>query len=85
VGAYFRERLQSLCDRFERVVEVRGRGLMLGLGLTGGAGDLYKYLLSRGIITNAVGDKTIRLVPPFIIGEEEIDTCVERMAEWASA
>jgi predicted acetylornithine/succinylornithine family transaminase len=82
VGGYFRERLQGLCDRFERAVEVRGRGLMLGLGLESGAGDLYKYLMANGIIANVVGDKTVRLVPPFIIGEPEIDVCVSRMAEW---
>ena len=82
VGAYFYAQLQQLCDRFESAVEVRGRGLMLGLGLTGGAGELYRYLLGEGIIVNAVGDETIRLVPPLIIEESDIDVCVAKMAQW---
>lgn len=80
VGRYFREKLESLCNRFDQAVEVRGKGLMLGLGLTDGAADLYKHLLHDGIIVNAVGDKTIRLVPPFVVSEEEIDICTDRMA-----
>ncbi len=30
IGAYFKDRLQRLCDQYDRAVEVRGRGLMLG-------------------------------------------------------
>ena len=82
VGAYFRGRLQTLCDRFDRALEVRGRGLMLGLGLTHGAADLYRFLLQNGVIANAVGDKTLRILPPFIITREEIDVVVETMQSW---
>ncbi len=82
VGAYFREQLEALCARFDKAVEVRGRGLMLGLGMTGGAGDLYRYLLHEGVIVNAVGDHTIRIVPPYIISEHEIDIAIQKMSVW---
>jgi acetylornithine aminotransferase len=82
VGAYFRGRLEDLKARHTRVTGVRGRGLMLGLGLESGAADLYHYLLEEGVIVNNVGDKTIRLVPPLILGREEIDIAVEKIGKW---
>ena len=85
MGSYFKGRLQGLCDRYDKAVEVRGRGLMLGLGLKQGAMALYKYLLSEGVIVNAVGDHTIRLVPPFIIGTDDVNQCVEKMESWLAS
>ena len=82
IGRYFRDRLQGLCDRYDRATEVRGRGLMLGLGLASGAKQLYEHLLTEGVIVNPVGDRTIRLLPPLIISEREIDVCTEKMAGW---
>jgi len=82
MGAYFRSRLEELCTKFPRAVEVRGRGLMLGLGLTGGAGDCYKYLLKNGVIVNAVGETTLRIVPPYIIARADIDMAIEHIEAW---
>jgi predicted acetylornithine/succinylornithine family transaminase len=82
MGDYFRARLEALCATYPRATEVRGRGLMLGLGLTNGAGDLYKHLLKNGIIVNAVGQFTIRIVPPFIITREDIDFAVNHIEAW---
>lgn len=82
VGEYFRSRLLELCARHGRALEVRGRGLMIGLGMTDGAQALYKHLLRHGVIVNAVGDTTIRILPPLIVALPEIDVAVERMEEW---
>ena len=82
MGAYFRQQLESLCERFPQAVTVRGQGLMLGLGLAGGAPAMAKDLLDQGVIVNAVGEHTIRLVPPLIVSEPEIDECVEKMSTW---
>lgn len=81
VGAYFKQQLVTLCQ-FDRVREVRGMGLMLGLGMESGAKELYKFLLKKRIIANAVGDHTIRLTPPLIITESDVDTCVSAMRQW---
>ncbi|HRX85697.1 MAG TPA: aminotransferase class III-fold pyridoxal phosphate-dependent enzyme, partial [Phycisphaerae bacterium] len=82
VGEYFRTRLERLCAQYPQATEVRGRGLMLGLGLTEGAGALCKHLLHNGVIVNAVGDTTIRIVPPYIITRAEIDEAVTAMEGW---
>lgn len=56
------------------VAEVRGSGLLLGVGLTASvASHVVAEALDRGLIVNAATDDTIRLAPPLIIGDAEID------------
>lgn len=56
------------------VAEVRGRGLLLGVGLTAPvAARVVAEALDRGLIINAANDDSIRLAPPLIIGDAEID------------
>lgn len=74
-GAGLRERLLGL----DGVHEVRGRGLMLGVGLEEGidAPALALELLRRGLIVNAPEPGTLRLLPPLVIGEPEAERAVE--------
>lgn len=56
------------------VSEVRGRGLLLGVGLDRPiAGAVVAAALDRGLIVNAANDSSIRLAPPLIIGDGEIE------------
>lgn len=56
------------------IAEVRGRGLLLGVGLTAPvATRVVAVALDRGLIINAANDESIRLAPPLIIGDAEID------------
>ncbi|MGI9645918.1 MAG: aspartate aminotransferase family protein, partial [Ilumatobacteraceae bacterium] len=60
------------------VVDIRGRGLMLGVALAEGldAKQVYTDLLEQGVIVNAVDPSTIRLVPPITVTDDEIDEAV---------
>jgi predicted acetylornithine/succinylornithine family transaminase len=60
------------------VVDVRGRGLMLGVELAEGldAKAIYADLLDNGLIVNAVTPTTLRLVPPITVTDSEIDEAV---------
>ncbi len=64
------------------VVDVRGRGLMLGVELAEGidAKAVYTDLLDRGLIVNAVTATTLRLVPPITVTDAEIDEAVALIA-----
>jgi acetylornithine/N-succinyldiaminopimelate aminotransferase len=56
------------------VAEVRGRGLLLGVGLSQPvAKDIAAQALRRGLIVNAPNESTIRLAPPLILGDAELD------------
>jgi acetylornithine aminotransferase len=69
-GAQLREAL----SRMPGVAEVRGRGLLIGVGLERPvANEVFRAALARGLIVNAPNDTTIRLAPPLIIGDAEVD------------
>lgn len=60
------------------VVEVRGRGLLLGVGLSEPvAARVATAALALGLIVNAANDSSIRLAPPLIVGDDEIATFID--------
>lgn len=77
VGTAFIERLQSLRTRHRHVIEVRGRGLMIGIELDRGERALrvLRQLLERGYITLVAGRKSnvISLTPPLTIETALLD------------
>ena len=78
-GAYLREKILQLPG----VTEVRGLGLMLGVGLKDGlvAGDLVKQMLEQGLLCLTAGHNTIRLLPPLTISQAEMDEGLAIMAK----
>ncbi|MCL5104147.1 MAG: aminotransferase class III-fold pyridoxal phosphate-dependent enzyme, partial [Armatimonadetes bacterium] len=76
VGAYFRGRLAGLAD----VKEVRGLGLMIAAEFTKPkAKDMASKALANGLIVNAIGDYTLRFVPPLIISNGLVDRAITIM------
>ena len=77
-GCFLRERIAAMPG----VREVRGMGLMLGIGLTEGyaAGTLVKELLEAGLLCLTAGHNTIRLLPPLTISREEMEQGLAIMA-----
>ena len=68
-GVELRDALRDLPG----VIEVRGAGLLIGLGLDAPiAAAVSREALDRGLIINAPNDTSIRLAPPLIIGDREI-------------
>jgi acetylornithine/N-succinyldiaminopimelate aminotransferase len=77
MGQVLRRRVEEVCLRFPHVVEeVRGRGLMLGLKSRIPNTELVAKFLANGLLTVGAGDNVVRLLPPLIIGEAEIDEAV---------
>jgi acetylornithine/N-succinyldiaminopimelate aminotransferase len=70
-----------LCDGLDGIgpiAEVRGRGLMVGARLEGiDAKEAAGRLLDQGLIVNPIGADILRLLPPLIIGEAEVDEALE--------
>ena len=58
---------------------MRGHGLLIGIGLTGGeAHRLSDAALRHGLIINAPNESSIRLAPPLIVGDSELAEFRER-------
>jgi predicted acetylornithine/succinylornithine family transaminase len=79
LGASLRDGLLAL----DGVGEVRGRGLMLGVGLEEGidAARLGADLLERGLIVNVPEPGTLRLLPPLTIDRELVERGTELIRE----
>ncbi len=70
----FEKRLKIKLGAVRGVTEVRGRGLLLGIGLDGAyAKALSEKLTSRGVLVNAPNDDTIRIAPALIVSQVQID------------
>lgn len=79
-GAQLREAVLGLQSPL--VAEVRGRGLLIGIGLVDPiAKALSDAALTRGLIINAANESSIRLAPPLIVGDEELAEFLELFAE----
>jgi acetylornithine/N-succinyldiaminopimelate aminotransferase len=67
------------------VVEVRGRGLMIGIELDRPCGELVKKGLDAGLVFNVTADSVIRLLPALVISEAEGREVVERLVPLVQA
>ncbi len=72
-GAYFRERLFALKDKYEMITDVRGKGLMLGIQFDKDVSWLVGKCFDGGLIINCTAGNVIRFLPPLIITEDEIN------------
>ncbi|ABD90438.1 aspartate aminotransferase family protein [Rhodopseudomonas palustris] len=75
-----RQKLASVVDRYPEVLsEVRGEGLLIGLKAVVPSTDLVAALREQKLLTVGAGDNVVRLLPPLIVSEAEIDDAVERI------
>lgn len=79
LGDYFLEGLKTIPS--PKVREVRGLGLMLGIELKEKAGPYVQRLMEKGVIALLAGPTVIRLLPPLVIGKEDIERVTEALRE----
>lgn len=74
MGDWLRGRLEGIRSRFpEKIAEVRVHGLMVGIELTHPGAEVWKELLGQGFVLNLTQDTVLRLLPPLVITEEELE------------
>lgn len=76
VGAYFKLRLSELAHKHAVVKEIRGAGLMLGMELERPCKQLVLDAMAEGLLINCTHETVLRFLPPYIIGEPEVDRAV---------
>lgn len=77
MGGLLVQRLRSL----DGVCEVRGRGLLIAAEVNVAASRVAEEALARGLLVNPVTPTAVRLTPPLVVSEQEIDQAVEILAE----
>lgn len=76
-GEYFMGELRKLQVKYpDKVTDVRGRGLILGMQVVGEGKPVVESCLANHVIVNCTAGNVIRIVPPLIISKEEIDIVV---------
>jgi acetylornithine/N-succinyldiaminopimelate aminotransferase len=75
-----KQKLASVVDRYPDVVsEVRGEGLLIGVKAVVPSGDLVAALRHEKLLTVGAGENVVRLLPPLIVSEAEIEDAVSRL------
>ncbi|MCX7965858.1 MAG: aspartate aminotransferase family protein [Syntrophorhabdaceae bacterium] len=77
MGMYLREGLKRLKEKFSIITDIRGLGLIIGMELSINGDEILKEFMKEGIIINCTKGNILRLLPPLIITEEEIDLFLE--------
>ncbi len=81
LGEYLMQGVKNLIPRYRSITEVRGMGLMIGIEMGSAAKDAVNLLLKKGIIANVAHETVLRLLPPFIISESNIDEFLAALEE----
>ena len=80
VGAKLKARIEGICAKSKHVKEVRGKGLFIGIEVKNGDAMVYcRKLLDLGVLANDSHGHTIRISPPLVINDKEIDYLCERL------
>lgn len=75
-------KLRAVAERSSLIKEARGKGLMMAIELNGDfAKEIQRRLLERGLIVNAIGERIIRMLPPLIVTEAEVEFAVNAIEQ----
>ena len=80
-GELFREALQGFVDRYDKLLEVRGKGLMLGLVVDGDPKEVVEALRAQGVLALTARGNVVRFLPPLILKEEDLEEAADMMAD----
>ncbi len=82
VSSYLDEALHDLiAEQPEQILELRGRGLMRGLRITGAAGAVRAAGHTVGLLVATAGEDVVRLLPPLIVTSAHIDEAMEKLRQ----
>ena len=73
MGRYLMERLRALGGKHATIREVRGQGLLIGVGLSRAVAPLVDACREAGLLVLSAGEQVLRLAPPLIVEERDCD------------
>jgi len=85
-GERIRGRLEQFIGNYPELFElVRGKGLMLGVKMKVESRPFYAHLRdNHQLLTVAAGDNTLRVLPPLVVGDAEIDEFFDKLSAGAA-
>jgi ornithine--oxo-acid transaminase len=76
-GRYFMDALRKIKN--DDIIEVRGKGLLIGVEFKIPAADYVKKLIKNGVLAKETHERTIRFAPPIVITYEQIDDAIAKI------
>ena len=81
VGLYFADKLKKLAGSTDKIADIRGFGLMLGVEFKDDiAREMGNKLRDSGYLVGVIGTKIFRIVPPLIITKSDVDGFIDALA-----
>jgi acetylornithine/succinyldiaminopimelate/putrescine aminotransferase len=78
MSKHFIEKLEGLKEEFPNlVVEVRGKGLRIGIELTTDVAPIVKACLEKGLLINSTSGNVLRFIPPLIVQKKDIEHLID--------
>jgi acetylornithine aminotransferase len=71
IGTLLRSGFEAQLSGVPGVVQIRGRGLMIGIELDRPCADLVRQALGRGLLVNVTAETVVRLLPPLVMQADE--------------
>ena len=81
IGNQIIQGLNNNLEEQEGVIDIRGRGLMIGIELNKDCSVLFQTALEEGLLINVTNKNIIRLLPPLIISSVEADIIVNKLSK----
>ena len=81
MGDLIRARFNGMASRFGFIEEIRGRGLIVGLKLSIPCKEMVTRAFERGLLINCTQESVVRLLPPLIISEKEVEEMVDILTQ----
>lgn len=80
VSTYLEKRLDELVEKYDFLTVRRGKGLMQGLVVSGRpVGEIVQQALKNGLLVITAGSDVLRMVPPLVITEADVDEMIEKL------
>lgn len=80
VSAYLEKRLDELVEKYDFLTVRRGKGLMQGLVVSDRpVGEIVQQALKNGLLVITAGSDVLRMVPPLVITEADVDEMIEKL------
>lgn len=80
-GAYLIAGLEEAIGHLEGVVDIRGRGLMIGIELDRPCTELVGKALEQGLLINVTAERVIRLLPPLVLEQSDADLLLQQLTD----
>ncbi|GAA6166368.1 aspartate aminotransferase family protein [Sessilibacter corallicola] len=85
LGNHFKTRLEDAFRNSDKVKEIRVKGLLVGIELSGASAEVVPKALEKGLIVNATAGNVVRLLPPLVMSQEQADFTIDTLIEIINA